>query len=452
MPTIEHWNGRFAHVGNGVDSGSISYAYMGVPLTKYGFAVASTNAGHNGTGLDGTFAMNNPEAQFDFGYRAVHLSTMFSKIVVGEYYQQNATYNYWLGCSAGGMREVQGFPEDFDGALTGAPAQFLSRQNGWNVHVGELNIDGYAPGETIPTSFFPLWAEEVASQCDELDGVKDGIISSPNLCSPDTSTVICGAVNASAYINSTTCLTESQETTLQAIYKNWTSTETGELIFPAHQPGSEAGWDHLIDGTVFQPGSDFFLYQVYNYTTVQTSLRVNATELERITAIGDQTDPGLGNAVNPDLTPFFNRGGKLLTYHGTGDSNIPSVSSTLYYEKVRAFFNSSTSWRDNYRLFLIPGMGHCQGNSADGFGGAIQSDDSQGGNGQSMSFDADHDAVLALMRWVENGTAPESIVGAKYVGDNRTAGVEYTRLFCPYPQEGKYIGGDATNATGYECE
>ncbi|CAE6517575.1 unnamed protein product [Rhizoctonia solani] len=97
-------------------------------------------------------------------------------------------------------------------------------------------------------------------------------------------------------------------------------------------------------------------------------------------------------------------------------------------------------------------MGHCQGNSADGFGGAIQSDDSQGGNGQSMSFDADHDAVLALMRWVENGTAPESIVSAKYVGDNRPAGVEYTRLFCPYPQEGTYMGGDATNVTGYKCE
>ncbi|CCO37004.1 putative feruloyl esterase B-1 [Rhizoctonia solani AG-1 IB] len=350
------------------------------------------------------------------------------------------------------MRAVQGFPEDFDGALTGAPAQFLSRQNGWNVHSGELNIDGYAPGETIPTSFFPLWAEEVTSQCDELDGVKDGVISNPHLCSPDTSTAVCGGANASAYINSTTCLTNSQQTTLQAMYKNWTSTETGELLFPAQQPGSESGWEHLMDGTVFQPGSDFFLYQVYNYTTVQPSLRVNATELERITIIGDETDPGLGNAVNPDLSPFFSRGGKLLAYHGTGDSNIPFVSSTLYYEKVREFFNSSTAWRDSYRLFVIPGMGHCQGNGADGLGGSIQSDDSQGGNGQSMIFDADHDAVLALIRWVENDTAPTSIIGAKYVNSNRTAGVEYSRVLCPYPQEGKYIGGDSSTATSYECQ
>ncbi|KAH7311791.1 tannase and feruloyl esterase-domain-containing protein [Rhizoctonia solani] len=233
MPAVEHWNGRFAHVGNGVDSGSISYSYMGVPLTKYGFAVASTNAGHNGTGLDGTFAMNNPEAQLDFGYRAVHLSTAFSKII---------------------------------------------------------------------------------------------------------------------------------------------------------RAGSK----------------------VYNHTAVRPSLRVNATELERITAIGDQTDPGLGNAINPDLTPFFNRGGKLLAYHGTGDSNIPYVPIHPY-----RFYPAHREQFYNYRLFLIPGMGHCQGDGADGFGGSIQSDDSQGGNGQSMTFDADHDAVLALMRWVENGTAPGSIIGAK---------------------------------------
>ncbi|KDN43287.1 hypothetical protein RSAG8_06254, partial [Rhizoctonia solani AG-8 WAC10335] len=69
-------------------------------------------------------------------------------------------------------------------------------------------------GETIPTPFFPLWAEEVASQYGELDGVKDSIISNPHLCSPDTSTVVCSAANASACVSSTTCLTEGQKTTL----------------------------------------------------------------------------------------------------------------------------------------------------------------------------------------------------------------------------------------------
>ncbi|KEP49446.1 putative feruloyl esterase B, partial [Rhizoctonia solani 123E] len=49
LPTADNWNGRFAHAGNGGDLGSISYQEMSVPMTKYGFAMASTNTGHNGS-------------------------------------------------------------------------------------------------------------------------------------------------------------------------------------------------------------------------------------------------------------------------------------------------------------------------------------------------------------------------------------------------------------------
>lgn len=456
LPTAANWNGRFAHVGNGGDLGSISYSDMGVPLTKYGFAVASTNAGHNGTVDDGTFAMNNPESQFDFGYRAVHLSTVFSKMIVQEYYQQNSSYNYWFGCSSGGkqgMREVQGFPEDYDGALTGAPAQWLSRQNGFNIYVGQLNMNDSTPGEVVPTSFFTTWAQEVLAQCDEIDGIKDNIILNPRLCTPDASTVVCGSSNPSAYVNSSTCITEGQATTLEAVYKNWTSADTGELLFPSYDPGSETLWQALLSGEPFGLSSDFFLYQVYNYTTIQSALHANETELERITAIGDATDPGLGNAVNPNLTPFFQRGGKLLHYHGSADQNIPSGSSTHYFEKVRTYYNYSSDLSDNYRLFLIPGMSHCgMGNGADGFGRPGQTDDSLGGSGQSAVFDSQHDAVLALMQWVENGTAPDSLIGASYVNGDRTKGVAFSRIFCPYPQEGKYVSGDVNNSTSYKCE
>lgn len=68
------------------------------------------------------------------------------------------------------------------------------------------------------------------------------------------------------------------------------------------------------------------------------ALHANETELERITAIGDATDPGLGNAVNPNLNPFFQRGGKLLQYHGTADQNIPLVVPSF-------LMASSLTWR-----------------------------------------------------------------------------------------------------------
>ncbi|CAE6340027.1 unnamed protein product [Rhizoctonia solani] len=454
LPAVDSWNGRFAHAGNGGDLGSISYQEMAVPMTKYGFAMASTNTGHNGSVSDGTFAMNNVESQIDFGWRAVHLSTVFSKAIVNAYYGQNSSYNYWLGCSSGGkqgMREVQGFPEDFDGALTGAPAQWLSRQNGFNIYVGQLNMNETTPGEVVPTSFFTTWAQEVLAQCDEIDGVKDNVILNPRLCTPDTSTVVCGASTPSAYVNSSTCITEGQATTLAAVYKNWTSSVTGELLFPSYDPGSESGWAALLSGTPFGLSSDFFLYQVYNYTTLQPALVVkNETELERITAIGDETDPGQGNAVNPNLTPFFQRGGKLMAYHGSADMNIPSGSSTHYYERLQAYYNSSTDLSNYYRLFLVPGMGHCEGgNGADGFGRPQQQTN---GRGESLVFDAEHDAILALMRWVENGTAPDQIISAKYVDNDKSQGVDFTRLLCPYPQEGKYVSGDLNNSTSYICE
>ncbi|QRW22245.1 feruloyl esterase B [Rhizoctonia solani] len=104
LPDPELWNGRFAFIGNGGDAGGVNYADMAIPMTKYGFAVASTNTGHNGTSGDGTFAISNPESQIDFGHRAVHLSTVFAKTVAKSYYGKSSKYNYWIGCSSGGKQ------------------------------------------------------------------------------------------------------------------------------------------------------------------------------------------------------------------------------------------------------------------------------------------------------------------------------------------------------------
>ena len=80
---------------------------------------------HAGTSGDGTFALNGPETQYDFGYRAVHLTTVYSKAIVKAYYGKQQSKSYWLGCSSGGkqgLKEVQMFPEDFDGVVAGAAA------------------------------------------------------------------------------------------------------------------------------------------------------------------------------------------------------------------------------------------------------------------------------------------------------------------------------------------
>jgi feruloyl esterase len=86
---------------------------------------------------------------------------------------------------------------------------------------------------------------------------------------------------------------------------------------------------------------------------------------------------------------------------------------------------------------MVPGVGHCVGGAgADAFGGPGQRGLSQGSSGQSLSFDTQHDMILAAMQWVEKGVAPKSIISAKYVNSNRTLGAAFTRLLCPYPQVG----------------
>ncbi|QRV94818.1 feruloyl esterase B [Ceratobasidium sp. AG-Ba] len=435
LPTLAHWNGRFAFVGNGGDAGGVNYPDMGVPLSKYGFAVASTNTGHNGSAIDGTFAISNPQSQIDFGYRAVHLSTTFAKTIAQAYYGQKPRYNYWIGCSSGGkqgVKSAQMFPEDFDGVIAGAPAQWWPHLNGFTVHVNLLNANPTTPGAVIPGSLFTALGQEVIAQCDKLDGVSDGILTNPRLCKPNLSRVTCGSSNLSPYFSSTNCFSQSQLITLKAIYSNWTST-TGEFLFPTFEPGSESGWAFTVNGIPFGPAPDYFSYQVLNKTTVST-LQVNETELQRLTAIGDATDPGQTNAIDPNLKPFFSRGGKLLQYHGFADFLIPSGSSIWYYEHVRSYFKNA-DLSNNYRLFMLPGVGHCSGGAgADSFGGPGQLGTSQGAGGQSLTFDAQHDMILATIEWVEKGVAPKSIVSAKYVNGNRAQGTAFTRLLCPYPQ------------------
>jgi feruloyl esterase len=113
---------------------------------------------------------------------------------------------------------------------------------------------------------------------------------------------------------------------------------------------------------------------------------------------------------------------------------IRSGSSLWYYEHVRSYFKKA-DLSDKYRLFMLPGVGHCGGGpGADAFGGPGQGSISQGSSGQSLLFDAEHDMILATMKWVEKGIAPKSLVGAKYINSNQALGTAFTRLFCPYPQ------------------
>ena len=102
LPT-ENWNGKFMGVGNGGWSGEVWHPALAKALAR-GYAAASTDTGHEGPGLDASFAIGHPEKVIDSGWRAVHEMTVTAKAIVAAFYMRDPAFSYWDGCSTGGRQ------------------------------------------------------------------------------------------------------------------------------------------------------------------------------------------------------------------------------------------------------------------------------------------------------------------------------------------------------------
>lgn len=243
LPT-QIWNGRFLTVGNGGFAGGINWLDMGAGV-RYGFAVVSTDTGHNSSISDGSWALDAPEARKDFGYRAVHGSTVLGKTLTEAYYGQEIRWSYYSGASTGGrqgLREAQYDPAAFNGLLVGAPAWWTSHLQPWTTKLGAYNLPVDASWH-IPADLFPTIGDEVIAQCDAVDGVVDGIVSAPEQCVFNASALLCGTT---ATATSPACLTEAQIGTLENIYNDYYA--EGKFAFPGLELGSESQWAALLGG------------------------------------------------------------------------------------------------------------------------------------------------------------------------------------------------------------
>ena len=155
------------------------------------------------------------------------------------------------------------------------------------------------------------------------------------------------------------------------------------------------------------------------------------------------------NPDNPDLSKYKKTGGKLLMYFGWGDAAIPAEGGIKYYDSVVNTLGGISQTQDFYRLFMVPGMGHCVGGAgANAFG--------QGhwpSLPAALQNDSRHNIMRALEAWVERDVAPQKIIATKYVNDDANKGVAFTRPLCPYPQIAIYKGtGDTKEATNFVCK
>lgn len=435
------WNRKFLGVGNGGFAGSINYFALADNL-KRGYATAATDTGHEGATEDATWAYLHPEKVVDFGYRGLHVTAEDAKSLIRAFYSSGPERSYFDSCSDGGreaLMEAQRFPEDFDGILAGAPANFWTHLLANGLAIMQV-MYGKDPAGYIPSTKLPAIQSAALAACDANDGVKDGIINNPPQCHFDPDVLLCKAQDSPA------CLTAPQVSTLKTIYSGATDSH-GKQLFPGYMPGAEegpGGWALWITGSA--PGKasgptfaeNYFRYMVFSYPA-WNPLSANVDMAE---AAADQKTAAILNSTDADLSKFRNRGGKLILYHGWNDPAIPPGNTINYYSALNERMGAGNV--DGFvRLYLVPGMQHCLNGPGPSWFGQT---------GHPTAKGNAYGVFNALEEWVEKGTAPSEVIATKYVDDNPVKGVQMTRPLCPYPQIAKYKGsGDTNDAANFPC-
>jgi hypothetical protein len=429
------WNGRLYMFGNGGYAGEALDAPGRVATTRRalarGFAAVQMNTGHD-AGVEplATFA-GSPQKFLDYAYRGVHVAALAAKRVLQAYYDSLPRRSYFDGCSTGGRQGLiaaQRFPDDFDGIVVGAPVLDFA-----GTMIGYVNNQRALSAAPLAVEKLTLIADAVYGKCDAADGLKDGLIDDPRRCTFKPADLPQCPDDA----DGPGCFTAAQTRTIAAIYSGVTRNGVvlapgwppgAEIAVPAPNGGTSSGWVpwFVAAGPNARPiealfGETFFKYMAfgrpnpsYDWTTFNIDNDVDKLQWTR--SVLDATDP--------DLSRFKAHGGKIVSYFGWADPALNPMMGVHYYERVLGRLGPSTT--DFYRLFMVPGMFHCSG-----------------GIGVST-----FDAFTPLVEWVENGTAPSSIVGSRLVDGK----VVRTRPLCPYPEVAKYSGsGSIDDAVNFRC-
>jgi Tannase and feruloyl esterase len=311
---------------------------------------------------------------------------------------------------------AQRFPEGYDGILAGAPAinwdRFIPAEL-WPQVVMQQELGG-------PIAPCKLEAATIAAveQCDTLDGVDDGILEDPRRCDFDPDTLIgtgqdtpCGeftAADARVVRRIWEGATASNGSFLW--YGLTRGAPLGALAGPAPFPIAEHHHRYWIEQ---DPTWD---WRTLDYAGFEANFRESQALFNDVIGTDD-----------PDLSPFRLSGGKTIIWHGWYDQLIFPEGAIDYYEAVLDTFRSTRKVQQFARLFMAPGVFHCGG-----------------GPGPNQ-----FDMFGALVRWVEEGIAPDTIIASRVEGGV----VVRTRPLCPYPAVARYDGrGDPDVADSFKCK
>jgi hypothetical protein len=415
LPT-RNWNGRFRGNGGGGFLGGNEASLRG-PAAQ-GFATGATDTGHEGA--SGSFALNanrglNWQAIRDNAYLGIHDMTVVGKALVKAFYGKAPKYSYFVGNSTGGrqgLTEAQRYPDDYDGILSGCPAVNWHRFLPADLWPQAVMVDAR---NFVPKAKLDAATVAAVAACDAADGVVDGVIDDPARCTWDPRALVGTNVGDSAF-------TEADAEVVRKIWEGprghdgrflWHGLTRGTDLSPlAGTTGSP------LTGKAFSIALDWFrFFLVQDPQWDSSALTRNAFEL-----LWEQSVEQYGiifGSDDPDLTRFRDRGGKVIITHGLADQLIPSEGSVDYYERLQRRMGGAERTAEFARLFLMPGLNH-------GFRGAAP---------------APVGLFEALVRWVEEGKAPDRIEGELREGGKLIR----ARPFFPYPYAATYQGTGSTD-------
>ena len=396
IPQGAAWNGKYVQGGNGGLAGRIPDAQIKLRAEE-GYAAAGTDDGHTGNGRTAVWALGHPEKIADFGWRSLKETTDAAKLLIKAQKDAAPKRAYFVGCSAGGreaLMEAQRFPKDFDGIVAGATANYNTLGYAGRAYMQQVLA---RPGGYLGTAQLQLLQDAALKQC----AGGESYIRDQMACHFDPAVLKCKPGQSEG------CLTAPQIASAKAIYGG--RIVGGKVAYPGYEPGAEAlrgGWQAWNTGTSQDTwtesaghamGSQFMKYFVYKDPSFDWLKIDTGAKLDRDRApLAKDLD-----ATNANLTPFGAHGGKLIQYHGWNDPAIAPRGSIRYHDAVLAETKGAANF---YRLYMIPGMLHCQG-----------------GNGPGTV-----DWLTILDRWVEAGEAPKQVVAS----DAKSGA---TQTLCPYP-------------------
>lgn len=464
LPPATTWNHRLEAVGNGGFSGNVNLRAM-VPGLSRGYATMTTDEGHINKPEepveDVSWALGHPEKFIDYAYRAEHVTTIAAKQIIAAYYGTAATHSFYSGCSAGGIQgmvEMLRYPKDYDGYIIGdATPDHMSQELGafWNTMAASIAD----PSEAFKPNQVALIHKEALKQCVGKDGGASGdtFLSDPLACSFDPKPLAC-----SAGAPADSCLSPAQMTDLGKIFQGPVDERTHKQILAGLTAGTETSWARYFTdkknpvGTE-RPWAGFMAYVAYgdpDYLTKEKYLTFNfGSDYETIAQrkLSGQTLDAVFNTWTRDMDPVKAEGGKVIQYHGWEDPNIPSLEAVNFFNEVvadqakRHHLTPQQAQEETekfYRLFMVPGMGHCAGGAGP---------NSFGQNAPAVKGNPEVDVLSALETWVDTGAAPEKFIGSRM--DQKTRTVDMTRPVCPYPQTPVWNGsGNPDEASSFTCK